>query len=337
MRGLFKRGKTFWIRFAGPDGRIIRESTGSSNFKDAQKVLTKRKHEASEYQPSVLGDILFKDLAKEYHKWAERQRCYRTKKGFIAQLSAVFGEYPLKDLSPILIEAFQTERIRKGNKPATVNRLVSTIKHMVTKAVEWRLVGDDVHKRIRKVKHLEENNRRLRYLSKKECQSLIVCCPNHLKPIVITALNSGMRKSEVLTLTWDRVDLNNGFILLEKTKSGRPREIPINTTLNRTLTELPRADNNPHVFNNPGTGKPYQDIRNSFATACKNAGIKDFQFHDLRHTFASHLVMAGVDIPTVKELLGHQSLEMTLRYAHLAPSHKVKAVEILDETLTNNI
>jgi len=87
------------------------------------------------------------------------------------------------------------------------------------------------------------------------------------------------------------------------------------------------------VFYDPKTGKAYQDIKRSFKSALRGAGIKDFRFHDLRHTFASHLVMAGVDITTIKELLGHKSLTMTLRYAHLAPSHKVKALDILDSTL----
>ncbi|SPQ01565.1 Phage integrase family protein (fragment) [Candidatus Sulfobium mesophilum] len=91
-----------------------------------------------------------------------------------------------------------------------------------------------------------------------------------------------------------------------------------------------------YVFFDSATGKPYGDVKRSFNTATRRAGIRDFHFHDLRHTFASHLVMAGVDITTVKELLGHRTLTMTLRYAHLAPSHKVKAVELLNETLTGS-
>lgn len=90
----------------------------------------------------------------------------------------------------------------------------------------------------------------------------------------------------------------------------------------------------PYVFYDPNIGKPYLRVTRSFASACRRAGIKDFHFHDLRHTFASHLVMAGVDLTTVKELLGHKTLTMTLRYAHLAPSHKIKAVDLLNETLT---
>lgn len=90
------------------------------------------------------------------------------------------------------------------------------------------------------------------------------------------------------------------------------------------------------MFFDRSTGKPYKDLKKSFATVCRKAGIRDFHFHDLRHTFASQLVMAGVDLTTVKELLGHKTLTMTLRYAHLAPSHKVKAVDVLDKTLTEN-
>lgn len=93
----------------------------------------------------------------------------------------------------------------------------------------------------------------------------------------------------------------------------------------------------PYVFYDPATGKPYQDVKRSFKTALRKAKIRDFHFHDLRHTFASHLVMAGVDITTVKELLGHKTLTMTLRYSHLAPSHKVKAVDILDNTLNGKV
>ena len=89
------------------------------------------------------------------------------------------------------------------------------------------------------------------------------------------------------------------------------------------------------MFFDPKTGKPYKDVKRSFKGACRRAGIKDFRFHDLRHTFASHLVMAGVDITTVKELLGHKTLTMTMRYAHLAPSHKVKAVAMLEQLHDN--
>jgi integrase len=218
-------------------------------------------------------------------------------------------------------------------KPATANKHISILKAMFTKAVDWNMVEEETLKRVRKVKLLSENNRRLRYLSKQECQELINSCDAHLKPIVITALNTGMRKSEILNLKWDNVDLKHGFILLDMTKNGERREIPINDTLESTLHGITRRIDVPHVFFDPATGNHYQNVKRSFKTALRRAKIHDFRFHNLRHTFASHLVMAGVDITTVKELLGHKTLTMTLRYAHLAPSHKVKAVEILDNTI----
>jgi integrase len=204
---------------------------------------------------------------------------------------------------------------------------------MFTKAVEWEMVEEEVLKRVRKVKLLPDDSKRLRYLSKEECQELINACEPHLRPIVITALNTGMRKSEILNLKWDNVDLKHGFILLDRTKNNERREIPINDTLRSTLQSIPRRLDVPYVFFDPVTGKPYQSVKRSFATALRRAKIHDFRFHDLRHTFASHLVMAGVDLTTVKELLGHKKLTMTLRYSHLVPSHKVKAVDILDSTL----
>jgi integrase len=342
-RGIFKRGGVWWIRYAGLDGRIARESSRSERFRDAEALLIRRRQEIKEGKlPEVrrIGNHVFNELAEAYVKWAERQRSFKSKKLFIDQLKARFGNLPLRRFNSMALEQFQTERLERGNKPATVNRLLATIKHMFTKAVEWDMVEEETLKRVRKVKLLEENNRRLRYLSQEECQGLIRECDGHLRPIVICALNTGMRRGEILNLTWDNLDLQNGFILLDQTKNGERREIPINATLREILEELfrgtkerPRRIDVPWVFYDPSSGKPYQSVKRSFASACRRAKIKDFTFHDLRHTFASHLVMAGVDLATVKELLGHKTLTMTLRYAHLAPSHKVKAVDLLDNTL----
>jgi integrase len=197
------------------------------------------------------------------------------------------------------------------------------------------MVEADVLKRIRKVKLLRED-RRLRYLeSKEQCQALIDSCDSHLRPIVIMALNTGLRKGNVLNLKWSNIDLKNGFILVDMTKNGERLEIPINETLRQTLQNLPRRLDNGYLFYGPKTDKPYPDVKRSFSSACRKAGITNFHFHDLRHTFASHLIMAGIDLTTVKELLGHKDIKMTLRYAHLAPSHKVRAVEILDSTINN--
>ncbi|MGD0274706.1 MAG: site-specific integrase [Syntrophales bacterium] len=338
-KGIYQRGNLLWLRYAGLDGKIVFEPTGTDKLKNAEIQLHKRKAEiASGKQPEIIRikNYSFRELADDYVKWAERQRGFEKKVYVIRQLVAEFGHYPLRRFDTRMIEQFQTERLQKGHKHATVNRHVATLKHMFTKAVDWNMVEDGTLKRIRRAKLLEEDNRRLRYLSTDECRVLINACPPHLRPVVITALNTGMRKEEILSLKWDNIDLkhgDNGFILLDRTKNGQRREIPINTTVKETLNGILRRIDLPYVFYDPKTGKRYGNIQRSFTTACKRAGIKDFHFHDLRHTFASQLVMSGVDLTTIKELLGHKTLTMTLRYAHLAPSHKVRAVDILDSTL----
>jgi integrase len=160
------------------------------------------------------------------------------------------------------------------------------------------------------------------------------------------AFLDGMRKEEILSLQWKNVDLINGFILLDVTKNGHRSEIPINSNLKATFQNIIRRIDTDYVFYEEAIehvdgkefrkAKRFGNIRKSFLTACRKANIRDFHFHDLRHCFASHLVMAGVDITSVKELLGHQSLAMTMRYSHLAPSHKVKAVDNLDTTINEN-
>lgn len=337
-KGIYKQKASdfYWIRYAGPDGKIIRESTKTSNFKEAQvKLEGQRKaiREGKEPEPiKRIPNYTFSQLASEYFKWCEKQRSFRSKRLFIKQLVETFGHLQVRHINTMLLEQFQTDRINKGNKPATINRLLATLKHCIHKGYQWDMVSEDTLKRVRQVRLLEENNRRLRYLSKEECQELISQCTGNTKAIVITALNTGCRKGEILSLKWDNVDLKHGFISLIETKNGERRETPINDTLRATLQGLTRRLDVPYVFHDNATGKPYQDIKRSFNTALRRAGIKDFHFHDLRHTFASHLVMAGVDITTVSRLLGHKSLTMTLRYSHLAPDHLAKAVSMLDLT-----
>lgn len=338
-KGLYKRGNVWWIRYAGIDGRTVYESSGASNFRIAEGLLIKRKQAIKEGKmPEIIkiSNHTFNELAQEYEKWAEKQRCYKTKKIFISQLKNHFGNIQLRRFSTMLVEQFQSSKLNAGKKPATCNRLLATLKHIFTKAVDWNMVKEEVLKQIRKVRFLEENNRRLRYLTQEECQSLISECDRHVKPIVVMALNTGMRKGEILNLKWENIDLKNGFILLnqEQTKNAERKEIPINSTLRESLLSITRRLDISYVFYNPLTGKQYDNVARSFHSALKRAGIRDFHFHDLRHTFASQLVMAGVDLATVRELLGHKTLTMTLRYSHLAPSHKVKAVDLLDSKLT---
>ena len=338
VKGLYKRGNIWWCAYKSITGKIERVSTGHIDYDNAIEFLTEKRFNVQKgIEPEVVKIVnyTFKELEEEYSKWCEKQRGYDKKKRFIKQLKDRFENMPLKGFNTMLVEQYQTERIKKGNKPATVNRIIAVLKHMFTKANQWEMVGDQTYKKVRQVKLLEANNRRLRFLSVEECQGLINACNLHLKPIVIMALNTGMRKGEILSLNWDNVDLRHGFILLDVTKNGERREIPINGTLRATLEALPRRLDGGYVFYDPKTSERYQDVKRSFTTACRKAGIRDFRFHDLRHTFASHLVMAGVDLTTVSRLLGHKSLAMTLRYSHLSPQHMTRAVDVLDSVLND--
>jgi integrase len=145
--------------------------------------------------------------------------------------------------------------------------------------------------------------------------------------MVMVALTTGMRRGEILGLKWDYIRLDNRLIILPITKNNTVRVIPINDTLHRILSEMPEKSG--YVFSK-GNGGHIGDIKHSFTSVCRKARIQDFRFHDLRHTYASHLAMRGVHIRALQELLGHKTLAMTQRYSHLASEQLQNAVKLLD-------
>jgi integrase len=240
-KGIYKRGNIYWIRFTGPDDKIKFESSRSQRKRDAEALLAKRKNEVQEGRYNIAKCIRrysFNELADRYDNFVEKQRSYSSKKYIIKRLKAQFRNIPLVKFNSALLEQFQTDKLNAGYKPATVNRYLAALKHMFSKALDWEMVEMAVLNKIRKVKQLEENNKRLRYLSPEECQTLIHSCDDYLKPIVLTALHTGMRKTEILKLKWKQVDMNNGFIHLSDTKSGKRRSVPINETLYKTLKSI---------------------------------------------------------------------------------------------------
>jgi len=342
--GLYKRSDsgTWWMTFS-VNGKSYRRSTETSDDRLAKRIWGKLQGQIAEKkwfpETVALPEYTFRELATKYEEWARgRQRAFKTWKQYVIKtLVSRYGDMYISGFNMSVAEQLQSDYLAMGRKPSTANRLVAVLGHMFTKAVDWEMMSKETAN-ASKVKLLPEHNRRLRYLSNEECHALIDSCDPHLKPIVVSALNTGMLKGEILNLKWDNVDLKHGFIKLDclMTKNGERREIPINGTLKALLQGITRRLDVPYVFHDPSSGKPYGDVKKSFKSALTNAKIRDFHFHDLRHTFASHLVMAGIDITTVKELLGHKTLTMTLRYAHLAPSHKVKAVDVLDKALSGN-
>jgi integrase len=343
-RGIYKRVDIYWISYAGIDGKIRRESSRSNRKKDAQELLIRRKNEVldgkSAHPRRKIGNHSFKDLVIPYLKFIETLRSYDSRKYLVQNLENEFGGLALTRFNTKLIDEFQAKVLKgdigkTGRKltPATYNRYLACLKHMFAKAIDWDMIDEESPKWLKRAKHLKEPEGRLRYLHPEECDKLITACDHHLKPIVITALNTGMRKEEILSLQWEKnIDLKNGYILLQKTKSNETRQVQINSTLLVVLKGLRGFGKGPFVFAN-NDGNRLKDIRKSFSSALRRSGIKDFTFHDLRHTFASQAVMAGVDLPTLKDWMGHKTLKMTLRYAHLAEGFKREKMDLFDKRM----
>lgn len=328
---IYQRGENWYIDFYF-HGQRIREMIGPSR-KGAEKVIAKRKAEIAENKyldkrkdPEA---ITLHDFAKIYLPWslANKKPSARTREpSLLRNLDKEFGEKELHNITTWQIEKWKAARKAKV-KISSVNRELALLKTFFSKAIEW---GKCKENPARKVMLFKGETKRLRFLIPEEVQTLLSNCANHLRPIVELAVNTGMRKSEILDLRREQVNFEQGIVTLTDTKNSQRRDVPLNETAKTALRSI--KEDGPFYFRSPaGNGKPYTQVHRCFHAALKKSGIEDFRFHDLRHTFASNLVMSGEDLNTVRELLGHSDLKMTLRYAHLAPNCKTRAVSKLDQ------
>jgi integrase len=273
--------------------------------------------------------------------------------------SSTFGALKLSELSAWHVERWRSERLKKGRKPATVNRDLAALRGLLSRAVDWGHLSSHPLARVKSL--AEDKTGRLRFLTSAEDIRLRAALEardderrarrertnawrrergyaewaphgvysDHLTPLVCLALQTGLRFGEFTGLRWRDVDLDRRTIAVvaEHAKSGKTRRVPLNDEAVRVLEawRRPSCDEAAFVFPGPD-GAQLVDVKTAWAAVMKKAQITGFRFHDLRHTFASRLVMAGVDLNTVRELLGHADLKMTLRYAHLAPEHTAAAV-----------
>lgn len=333
MGKYFKNGN-WWIDYYYASGRRRREKIGSSKAL-ADTVLQKRKVEIAENKHLDIrkeAKIKFEDFADEYlqlHSKVNNKAWETFDLKHIIILKRFFAGKCLHEINSRLIEQFKAHRAETV-MPATINRSLAVLKSMYNKSIAWkRFSGPNP---VREVKLYKENNQRLRFLEKEEIGRLLSNCDGYMRPLVTVALNTGMRLGELKQLKWRDIDYKRETIYLRTSKNGEAREIPMNEYVKNAFIQALKHPDSPYVFCK-ADGSPLGDIRKTFWTALRKSGIKEFHFHDLRHTFASHLVMSGHDLNTVRELLGHKTIQMTLRYAHLSPKHKKQAVDNLGKVL----
>lgn len=340
-----KKGTVWRVDYYDPGGNRVRKDFDLKKDADAYlgKVLVAKKEGRyyDVFDIKVENHLTFNALAAEYEKNFKTQKSFETSKKFTLDiLKERWGEARLSQISYLELETYRNTRKAtptRGKKPrtdASVNREMALISHMFSKAVEWGMLEISPFKK-GKCLMFKENNQRLRFLDKDEIDSLINQCCDHLKPIVEVAIHTGMRRGELLSLKWEQI--RNGFIYLKETKSMKARHIPINDCVAAVFKELRKKNQlkYEYVFCD-SQGKRLYEVKRSFAAACRRAGLEDFHFHDLRHTFASQLVMNGVDLKAVQELLGHADLTMTLRYSHLSQAHLQNAVAVLNNLGTGH-
>jgi integrase len=332
--GIFQRDGSWFIDFY-VGSRRVRERVGTSKG-EAIRALSIREGEVAQgkfLSIAKRGGLRFEALADRYFDLVSVHKRGRHVERFIIKtLKEFFGKQRVSELTAEDAERYKAARSRDV-KPATVNREVAVAKHMLTKAAEWKMIPDNP---FREVRSLSVPKSVERVLGREEETKLLAACglvrTYFLRPVIVVALGTGMRRGELLSLEWSQVDLANRTIRIVNAKSDAgSHTIPMNATVHSLLLELERTKDSHFVFpSNRKPGTRILDLKTGFHKAVRSAGIPHIRFHDLRHTFATRLVQAGVDIITVQHLLGHAKITMTARYAHSQSEVRVAAVNKLD-------
>jgi integrase len=338
----------YHITYRMPDGKQRWESVGAFegldpfSVTDAENALAKRKVQKKEKR---IFDMLpesnqrFSELT-EWYLGLEKVKAlayHNILKINLDSFNAVFGDYVVSSIKPADLENYQAKRKKEGYSDSYIDQEIGAAKTVINKAFDNDLVGGDTLKAFRRVKKLlkKGSNARKRVLSYSEYQILYDALPSHTASIVAMAFWTGMRRGEILHLTWDKVALKSRMIRLEPedTKEGLSKMVPISKTLKNILTKLPRGLHNDYVF--LFRGKPIKDIRDGLIRGCKDAGIpygrkvkNGFTFHDLRHTAKTFMRKAGVDKNVRAVIFGHSiNGDMDFRYDHVDESDLLEAID----------
>jgi site-specific recombinase XerD len=337
QRGIFERppgSGIFWIRYADATGHIRREKAGTKST--AIKLYHKRKTEVLEGKklPENLRrvNVSFEELANdalEYSRTTKVREAYRIDRWHMRTFLCWFRNRGAAEITALDIERRLNELGEEGRKPATLNRYRTLLGLTFSLAVRNEKVTTNP---VRHVKPRQENNERVRFLDDEEetnLRSKIRELHREHEAEFDLALHTGMRRGEQYGLRWQDVDLKRGIITIPRSKHGEVRHIQINSVARSALQALREMGNGlGHVCPRPH-GPQSRDAREWFNQVLRQADIQNFRWHDLRHTFASRLVMAGVPLRAVQVLMGHKRMETTLRYSHLGEAHLREAVERL--------
>jgi site-specific recombinase XerD len=326
VRGVYEREPGIWyIRFVDSQGRYRREKAGTKGA--AIDLYRKRKTEALQGKklPEKLrrATVTFADIARDALAYSKTNKLsYRNDLGRMEVLLGWFREHPAEAISAQDIERrFQQQEW----SPATANRYRALLSLTYRLAIRNGKVKENP---ARLVPHRLEDNARIRFLSPEEevcLRAAIEAKSPERLPELTLSLNTGLRLSEQYGLLWENVSLSRRSLTVSRSKNGTARHVPLNQAALQALEALRQRNAGSELVCGGAT-----EPRRWFEPAVRDANLSRFSWHCLRHTFASRLVMAGVDIRTVQELLGHKTIGMTVRYAHLAPKHTLAAVERLD-------
>jgi len=327
----------FWISYRLPGGKQKREHVGFSIEKardaDGKRRSQKRENRIFDVKPD--SKLTFNELTKWYLELEKVKALarYSIMTINLNSFNAEFGNIVVSQLKPVDLENYQAKNKAAGYADAYIDQQISVAKTMVNKAFDNDLISGDTLRVFKKVKKLLKRNGNARkvVIAPDKFEEVLKKAPQHTRAILATAFYTGMRRGEILNLTWDKVDLKNRVIRLESTdtKDREPRRVPICNALYAILNAIPRAIHDSHVF--LYRGKPIRDLRAAMRRALKDTGMqygrasKDgLVFHDLRHTFNTNMRKAGVPESVIMEITGHSTREMFLRY------------DTVDETDTRN-
>ncbi len=334
---MFKRSGVWWTCIRH-NGKKIQKSLETSDRKLAKAIEAKIRTEIIEgsYFEKLIGrNKSFRDMMEKFMQEHAPKVSVSMQGGYSSKLKKhlipFFGDLSLLSITPKMISKYKVFRNGEGAKPATINRELAMLSKAFSLCVkEWEWLKDNPLSKAPKEK---EDNQRDRWLFKNEEALLLDNSPEWLRKMILFALNTGLRQDELLSLSWSRVNLLRKTIIIQETKNGKPKMLPLNETALDVINHRSkiRSIRNDFVFFTQNGKKIHpNNLRASFYIVTGKVGIVNFKWHDLRHTFATRLAQAGVDLYKISKLLGHKDIKMTQRYSHHCPDSLRDGVEILD-------